>query len=242
MSLPIDILMQGLASARPAASAANAGKYYFETDTDGGTLFQSTGSAWVQLALGVSGGGVSAHGALTGLGDDDHTQYATNTEFDDHSARHESGGADAIKLDDLAAPDDVTDLNASLTAHGLLRKLDNVATNFLNGQGNWAVPAGGSDATAIHDDVSGEIAAIAEKTTPVSADLLLIEDSADANAKKRVQIGNLPGGGGSLDSLSDVVISSPSADQVLKYDGADWVNAASPGGGGTDFLVVQVFS
>lgn len=35
-----------------------------------------------------------------------------------------------------------------------------------------------------------------EKVTPISADLILIEDSAASGAKKRVQIGNLPGGGG----------------------------------------------
>ena len=48
--------------------------------------------------------------------------------------------------------------------------------------------------TAIHDNVSAEISAIAEKTSPVGADLLLIEDSAASNAKKKVQVGNLPGG------------------------------------------------
>lgn len=55
---------------------------------------------------------------------------------------------------------------------------------------------GTMDPDAIHDDVSNEIAGITEKAVPVAADLLVIEDSADANAKKRVQIGNLPGGGG----------------------------------------------
>ena len=39
---------------------------------------------------------------------------------EDHSSRHESGGDDAIKLDDLAAPDANTDLNATTTAHGLI--------------------------------------------------------------------------------------------------------------------------
>lgn len=47
------------------------------------------------------------------------------------------------KLDDCAAPDDNTDLNASTSAHGLLKKLSNVSTEFMNGQGNWATPAGG---------------------------------------------------------------------------------------------------
>lgn len=61
-----------------------------------------------------------------------------------HAASHQSGGGDAVKLDDLATPDDNTDLNASTARHGLLRKLSNLATEFLNGQGSWAVPAGGS--------------------------------------------------------------------------------------------------
>lgn len=52
------------------------------------------------------------------------------------------------KLDDLAAPDDNTDLNASTTAHGLLKKLSNVATEFMNGVGNWAVPTGSLNYTS----------------------------------------------------------------------------------------------
>jgi hypothetical protein len=54
-----------------------------------------------------------------------------------------------------------------------------------------------TDGDAIHDDVAGEIAALTEKASPVSGDLLIIEDSAASNAKKKVQVGNLPGGGGS---------------------------------------------
>jgi hypothetical protein len=53
---------------------------------------------------------------------------------------------------------------------------------------------GGTDPTAIHDDVSGEIAAITAKATPVSADWILIEDSEDGDAKKSITIGDLPAG------------------------------------------------
>lgn len=56
----------------------------------------------------------------------------------------------------------------------------------------------GTDPDAIHDNVAGEIAAITAKATPVSGDFLLIEDSADSNNKKRITIGDLPGGGASL--------------------------------------------
>lgn len=62
-----------------------------------------------------------------------------------HATSHKSGGGDAIKLDELAAPTDVVTLNASTTAHGLLPKLPNNAAQFLNGVGSWAVPGGGSD-------------------------------------------------------------------------------------------------
>jgi len=53
-----------------------------------------------------------------------------------------------------------------------------------------------SDTTAIHDNVAGEIAAIAEKLAPVAADKVVIEDSGAGNAKKMVQVGNLPSSGG----------------------------------------------
>lgn len=48
---------------------------------------------------------------------------------------------------------------------------------------------GGADSTAIHDNIAGEIAAITLKAAPASADLLVIEDSAAADAKKRITVG-----------------------------------------------------
>lgn len=66
------------------------------------------------------------------------------------------------------------------------------------------VPGAGIDTTAVHDDTAAEISAVTEKVTPVAADLLLIEDSAAANAKKRVQIGNLPTGA-DADAIHDNV-------------------------------------
>jgi hypothetical protein len=50
----------------------------------------------------------------------------------------------------------------------------------------------GTDSDAIHDNVAGEIAAISSKGTPVDADYLVIEDSADSNNKKSITIGSLP--------------------------------------------------
>jgi len=46
--------------------------------------------------------------------------------------------------------------------------------------------AGGTDPNAIHDNVAAEISAITTKTTPVDADVAIIEDSAASNAKKKL--------------------------------------------------------
>jgi len=47
-------------------------------------------------------------------------------------------------------------------------------------------------------NVAGQINGLSEKTTPVSADTLMLEDSADSNNKKKVQIGNLVSKGGQI--------------------------------------------
>ena len=63
------------------------------------------------------------------------------------------------------------------------------------------------DTAAIHDNVAAEISVITEKVIPVATDLLVIEDSADSNNKKRIQIGNLPvvaGTGGDIVEMLNV--------------------------------------
>lgn len=44
---------------------------------------------------------------------------------------------------------DITTNNASTSAHGFLKKLSNTATEFMNGQGNWATPAGAGTVTSV---------------------------------------------------------------------------------------------
>jgi len=51
---------------------------------------------------------------------------------------------------------------------------------------------GGTDANAVHVNVGSEINGIAAKATPTSSDLLIIEDAADSNSKKKITIGDLP--------------------------------------------------
>lgn len=75
-----------------------------------------------------------------------------------HNASHRLGGSDAIKLDDLAAPDDNTDLNASISAHGLLPKLVGNATKYLDGTGSWSAPPSGASETVYAGPSAADIA------------------------------------------------------------------------------------
>jgi hypothetical protein len=63
----------------------------------------------------------------------------------------------------------------------------------------------GTDTTAIHDDVAGEIAAITAKADPAVDDLLLIEDAADADAKKKITVGSIAGVAGQVSALDAAV-------------------------------------
>ena len=64
-------------SAPTLQTAANALDVITLVTTDDGTTW---------LGIHVGGGGVSDHGALTGLADDDHPQYATDTDLTNHEA------------------------------------------------------------------------------------------------------------------------------------------------------------
>jgi len=92
-----------------------------------------------------------------------------------------------------------------------------------------------TDASAIHDDVAGEIHAIDAKATPVDADELVIEDSEALWVKKRVALSDLPTGASALDDLSDVDAAAPNDGDVLTYDdgSGEWVAAAPTGGSGS---------
>ena len=54
---------------------------------------------------------------------------------------------------------------------------------------------GGADANAVHVNAANEINGITAKGTPTTSDILLIEDAADSNKKKKITIGDIPSSG-----------------------------------------------
>ncbi len=125
------------------------------------------------------------------------------------------------KLDELAAPSDNTNLNASTSVHGLLKKLNNSATQFMNGQGNWVTPAGAGDMTkAVYDSNDDGVIATAQLDTGV-----FLKDGT------RAMTGNL--------NMADFSILS--IDYLKAYDTAG-IAVNHSAGGGRIYLGLSSFS
>jgi hypothetical protein len=95
-----------------------------------------------------------------------------------HASSHNAGGGDALAIDAVAGTGSLRTLGTAATAAcaGNDARLSNART----------------DTDAIHKSTAGEIAALTRKASPVAADLLVIEDSAEADAKKKITVGSIP--------------------------------------------------
>lgn len=157
----------------------------------------------------LPGGGSSDHGALTGLGDDDHTQYQLRSEKNSangyvgldgsskitgsqqtygalantacegndsrlsdartplaHATTHQSGGSDPIKLDDLATPDDNTDLDATASLHGLMSKADKSKLDGVDANAN----------NYVHPSHSGDVISAGDGNTAIASEVIVNSD------------------------------------------------------------------
>ncbi len=110
---------------------------------------------------------------------------------------------------------------------------NNKKSTTLNDIKTFITNAGISDNNAIHDNISGEIFLIDEKTSLVNDDLFVIEDSASGNAKKRIKLSTIKtfvntgsGGGGGAESISSFPVSCGTSTQNFIPGGAinDQVN------------------
>lgn len=150
--------------------------------------------------------GIGDHGGLSGLGDDDHSQYLNTTrhDADDHSAV-DHGGIQGLDDDDH--------------------------TQYHNAARHAAADHSAIDANdpdAIHDDVAGEIAALTLKGSPHVNDILIIEDSESGNAKKRATVSSVVSAGSSTDHGVLSGLGDDDHPQYLKRSGGTMASNLDP--------------
>lgn len=136
-----------------------------------------------------------------------------------HASSHQSGGGDAIKLDDLAAPDDNTDLDATISLHGLMAKADKSKLDAIEA-GATADQTGAEIASAI------DIQNSTDRTAFASGDKLLVYEAGVGN--RRIDYDDLPGAGGGLANIVE--------DTTPQLGGQLDVNGFSIGNGAEELL------
>jgi hypothetical protein len=207
------------------------------TGTPDGTKFLRDDGVW------AAGSGVTDHGALTGLSDDDHAQYHNDARGDaryavtSHSHSFASITAKPTTLagysiSDAAALSHNHDASYSAIGHAhagiyqpLATPLTNTTAAFTTAQ-ETKLSGIATGATANSSDAT--LLARANHTgTQTASTVSDFSTSADARIAAA-----------SVNALADVIITTPSTGQVIKYNGSAWVNdtdATGAGGGNTLF-------
>ena len=200
-------VLSGTFAARPGAGTVDTGTLYIATDT--AQIFRSDGaSTWTELGP----GGVTDHGALSGLSDDDHSAiYMDDTR---HDAKDHSTALGTAILEDLS------DVVLTAIASGELIKWD--GANWIN---NTLAEAGISATGHIHElsDLSD-----VNVTTPTNKNVL-VADGVDWESRALLEADISDFGvyitgisGSPMDELSDVSAHVPTKGKILVGDGDSW--------------------
>lgn len=184
-----------------------------------------SGSKWEPRPSGTGGGGPGSD--TTAIHDNVASEISAIT------AKGTPVAADFLVIEDSAAANVKKSITMGDIDHDALTNF--VAAEHVDWAGagagtihtdNYIEGGPGTDTTAIHDNVNGEISAITAKATPTTSDFILIEDAAASNAKKRITIGDLPGGGGTDRGTFSWVLNG----KVIATEGLDGVRIPASAG------------
>jgi hypothetical protein len=199
-------------------------------------------------AAGV-GGGTSDHGALTGLADDDHTQYHNDTRGDaryytksqvDTSLGGKANTSHTHAIADTTGLQTALDGKAATSHNHTIADVTNLQTT-LDGKADDIHSHIVADVTGLQTALDGKAAT---SHTHVIADTTGLQTALDGKAatSHTHTAGHITDFNSSVDAriaatsvnaLSDVTISTPANGQVLKYNGSAWVNDTDATGGGS---------
>lgn len=188
--LPVDTIAN-----RPAATDVPAGSLFFASDT--GAIYQARSGAWVSISTGGGGGtpggsdkalqynNASAFGGVT-LNATATKKYLQQVSSGTPTLEQVSGAdlIDATVTEAKQLLADNTTGNVSTTKHGYAPKAPNDATKYLDGTGNYSVPAGGTTPGLIL--LSSTIVTAAAQTVTISG----LDGDAHANYLLLAKIAN----------------------------------------------------
>ena len=119
------------------------------------------------------------------------------------------------------------------TWHGMVAHVHETGRIYFAHAGAWAPVANLSDLNIFKTiAVAGQTSVVADSATDTLTLVAGTNVTITTNDTTDAITINAAGGGASiLDDLSDVVISAPTTNQVLKYDGTNWVNGTDSTGG-----------
>jgi hypothetical protein len=124
--------------------------------------------------------------------------------------------ASAVHVDVAGEIDAIAEKLVPTTGDTLLIE-DNDAANAKKSIKIGNLPSS-PDANAIHDNVAGEIDAVTAKFAPTGGDVVLIEDNADFNNKKKVFLNDIPINGDVTGSMFSATLTSIAG--ALNHDGS----------------------
>jgi hypothetical protein len=123
---------------------------------------------------------------------------------------------------------------SAATWHGMVAHVHETGRMYFAHAGAWAPLANYSDLNIFSTiAVAGQSNVVADSATDTLTLIAGTNVTITTNATTDAITINAAGGGAStLNDLSDVVISAPTTNQVLKYDGSNWVNGTDATGEG----------
>ena len=130
---------------------------------------------------------------------------------------------DSLKLDDLAAPDDNTDLDASTSAHGLMQKYPGGTTNFLREDGTFAAPPGAGGGEVNDGTNVGDGADIFSTKNGLNLEFRGVKSATDGMLSFAVSGDNIEGEL-DIDGGTDIGADLVDADLIIVDDGAGGTN------------------
>jgi len=170
-TLPV-LLQTGTHAARPAASAVGSGALY--NCTTHGLIYQQLAGSWgTWLTLPAVGmtDPMTTRGDIIIRNSSNVTARLAHGSADTYLGSDGTDVAYSAVTDAKLSTSDITTNNSSTSKHGFLKKLSNSATDYMDGSGNWSVPAGsgGGGSVALLEQHTASNSATLDFTTFISS-------------------------------------------------------------------------